>query len=284
MNNKLPVLGTSLLRARLGQVATVPSTEQQLVEYVCAAVDMPSTAAIDLVRAIYVGLKAQWAVCLHGGSVPHSLALLNAFATTIVGAGSDQIVKVPMPPLDDPVARRFAAMRIADVVGSVLDDGQRDRAFFVLVHGDDAAMLMRWAHGEIVAALQAEAPHNNVWPANMVLLGAASSVPPRSFRPWLALRAPAPMLASVAQPSVVPPVGYQRHLIANRLHPASVPWQCAAGTLPQGRGALPPAVTWRWLAASVDVHGCGLWVPGDGHRNAEHALAVLHALAAPVAL
>jgi hypothetical protein len=281
MNNKLPMLGASLLRARLGKMATVPSTEQQFMDGLCAAVGMSGPPSADLVRAMYVGLKAQFAVCVHGALVAHSLGLLHAFAAAIVGAGSDQIVKVPVPPPDDHVARRFASMRIADVVAHALDDGQHDKAFFVLVHGDDAPALMGWAHGEITSALHAEGGHGDVWPANIVVLGAARAAPPRSLRPWLALRTPANMPVPVAQPTTMPPVGYQRQLIANRLQGASAPWQRPTDMLPQLGGSLPPALTWRWLAASVDAHGCGLWVPDDGHRNAEHALAVLHALGTP---
>ncbi len=261
-----------------------PSTEQQLIDYLCAAVGMSGAPSADLVRAMYVGLKAQFAVCVHGALVAHSVGLLDAFAAAIVGAGSDQIVKVPVPPPSDHVACRFAVMRITNMVVRALDDNQRDKVFFVLVHVDDAAALMEWTHREIAAALQAEGGHGDVWPGNIVVLGAARSAPPRSHRHWLALRTPANMPVPVAQPRTMPPVGYQRQLIAHRLHPVVLPWQRSTGTLPQQSGSLPPALTWRWLAASVDVQGCGLWIPNDGHRNAEHALAVLHTFTAPTSL
>lgn len=279
MNDAVYQLHTSLLRARLSTTAPSPLTEHQFVEYVCAMVGVP-----DLARAVYVGLKAQFAVCVHGVPVAQSMALADAFAAAVVGANSEQIVKVPFPASDDHVARRFAAMRLAEVVASALDEAQRDKMFFVLVHGDDGKALMAWVRSEITSTLHAETADHDAWPRNLVVLGAAHSVPARLLRPWLALRAPAPMPATEPQSALVPPVGYQRQFIANRLHAASVPWQWGTGMLlAEPDASVPPAVAWRWLAAATDKQGHGLWLFDDPHGNAEQALAALHSFTASAA-
>ena len=283
MNNQTHVLGASLLRARLGQTATSPSTEQQLVHHLCAGVASLPTPMHDWVRAAYVAIKAQFAVCVHGASPAHTLPLLEMIAAAVVGAGSDQIVKLAVPPPHDPVARRFAALRVAELVQSALDDAQRDKAFFVLLHGDDGTALTQWAHAEITAALHAEAQRTDAWPANVVVLGAARTVAATPRSPWLALHAPAQLVPPVLQPGCVPPVGYQRQLIASRLPvPISDVWRRAPGALEE-RSALPPPLVWRWLLAAVDGHERGLWVHDDPHANALRAVAVLRTLALPPA-
>jgi hypothetical protein len=282
MNNQTHVLGASLLRARLGQTATSPSTEQQLVHHLCAGVASLPAPVHDWVRAAYVAIKAQCAVCVHGASPAHTLPVLEMIAAAIVGAGSDQIVKLAVPPPHDPVARRFAALRVAELVQSALDDAQRDKAFFVLLHGDDGTALMQWAHAEITTALHAESPRTDTWPANVVVLGAARTVASTPRNPWLALHAPARLVSPVLQPGSVPPVGYQRQLIASRLPvPTSVAWRRATGGGAEERAALPPMLVWRWLLAAVDGHGDGLWVHDDPHANAQRAVAVLRTLALP---
>jgi hypothetical protein len=284
MNNQTHVLGASLLRARLGQTATTPSTEQQLVHHLCADVASLPAPMHDLVRAAYVAIKARCAVCMYGAPLAHTLPVLEMIAAAIVGANNDQIVKLAVPPPHDFVARRFAALRMAELVQSALDDAQRDKAFFVLLHGDDGTALMQWAHAEITAALHAEAPHSDAWPTNVVVLGAARTVAVQPRSPWLALHAPARLVPPVPQPHSVPPVGYQRQLIASRLPPlTSVVWRNATDALAADRPALPPTLVWRWLLAAVDGHGCGLWVHDDPHANAQRAVAVLRTLALPPA-
>jgi hypothetical protein len=282
MNNQTHVLGASLLRARLGQTATSPSTEQQLVQHLCAGVASSPTQIPDLVRAVYVAIKAQCAVCVHGASPAHTLPVLEMIAAAVVGAGSDQFVKLAVPPPHDPVARRFAALRVAELMQSALDDAQRDKAFFLLLHADDGTALTQWAHAEITAVLHAEARHADAWPTNMVVLGAARMFAATPRRPWLALHVPARLVPPVLQPGTVPPVGYQRQLIASRLPvPTSDVWRQPTGALVEDRTALPPSLVWRWLLAAVDGHGRGLWIHDDPHENAQRALAVLRALVLP---
>jgi hypothetical protein len=281
--NSTQALSTSLLRARLGQVATLPRTEQQLIERLCAAAHAIGCSDGDIVRALYVGLKLRLGVCLYGVPTAQALPLLQTMAVALVGAGSEQIVRLQAPRADDSVMRRFAALRISDLVASALAPAQEDKAWFLLLHGDDAPTLLAWAQLEIRAALGAEA-RRSCWPSNVFVLAAVPDWPLQSVRHWLPLRAPywtpPPVLPA---PVSVPPVGYQRQLIAARLGGATYlhRLRAAKSAMVSRSDSLPSKLVRRWLAAAVDAYGRELWVAGDAQANAHHALAVLHALVGP---
>ncbi len=284
LNNSTHALSTSLLHARLGLVATLLPTEQQLVERLCSAARSLEYPELDVVRALYVGLKLRLGVCLHGVPAAQTMHLLDKLAATIVGAGSDQIVRLHVPTADDTVARRFSAMRISELISSALDPTQGDKAWFLLLHGDDATASMMWVEQEIAASLDAGSQHRDRWPENLMVLVAASNSPTQCRRHWLTLRAAqwTPKQALLSPP-VLPPVGCQRQLVAARLCGSKyMHWLREARPFDRlGKSASQTKFVSRWLAAAVDAQGQGLWNPGDRQANIDQALAVFHAFVDP---
>jgi hypothetical protein len=286
VNNSTHALSTSLLRARLGQVAMLPSTEQQLVERLCNGVRAMGYPHTDLVRALYIGLKLRWGICLHGAPVEQTLPVLETFAATLVGTGSEQVVKLQAPRADDAVMRRFGALRINELVGCALDPAQGSKAWLLLLHGEDAKTLLAWAQHEIAATIGVGAQRRDRWPNNLFVLAAAPSCHVRGLRHWLALRAARwTPPTTVSLQTAVPPVGYQRQMVAGRLcGSAYLHWLRGAQRASAAWGAaVPSKLVSRWLAAAVDAQGRGLWVADDPDANAQHALAALHAFVGPTA-
>lgn len=285
LNNSTYALSTSLLRARLGQVATLPPTEQQLVERLCTAARSLEYPETDVVRALYIGLKLHLGVCLYGSPAAQSMLLLDTLAATIVGPASDQIVRLHVPTPADTMARRFGALRISDLIGSALDPVQGDKAWFLLLYGDDAATVMTWAEQEIAAALPGvNAQHRDRWPHNLMVLVAASNGAVQSSRHWLTLRAPQWISKqALLAPPGLPPVGYQRQLVGARLCGSTyLHWlRAAKHSIRQNESASQSKMVSRWLAAAVDAQGQGLWAPSDPQANLAQALAAFHALVDP---
>ncbi|HEY0734890.1 MAG TPA: hypothetical protein VGD69_08265 [Herpetosiphonaceae bacterium] len=278
-------LSTSLLLARLGKVALTPPSEQQLVERLLVAATDVGCRSTDLVKAIYVGLKLHLRVCLYGPARDRTMALFESLVTTVVGAGSEQVLHLHGPIGGDEVAQRFAAIRIGDFVGTLIEPIEQGKAWFILIDTPgDPTTTLRWVEREVAATLRAGGRCGHMLPANLFILVSAGETPSQPQRCWLSLAAPE-WGDSVYQPHVeprVPPVGYQRQLLENQLtgpaYRSRLRRAQSALKLPPDVGGLSSQMARRWLAASVDDQQRGIWIASDPAANARHALEALEAL------
>lgn len=276
-------LGTSLLRARLGRGATTPPSELLLLQRLQAAASDAGCRTPEIVTAVYVGLKLHLRICMYGASRDRTVALFDALTTTFVGTGSAQTLHLHGPIRDDAMAQRFAALRLGEFVTSAIDPLEQDKAWFVVVDtpGDPAATL-RWVEQEFAATLRAAGRPRRVLPPNIFVLIAAGEPPTQADHCWLMLRAPEWSDGrSVA--TALPPVGYQRHLLHSQLtrvaYRQRIPTASLQASLLAASETQRTKRLLRWLAASVDEHGQGLWDATDLNMNARKALAALDELA-----
>lgn len=278
-------LSTSLLLARMGKVALTPPSEQQLVERLLVAANDIGCRSTDLVKAIYVGLKLHLRVCVYSPARDHTMALFESLVTTVVGAGSDQVLHLHGPIGGDEVAQRFAAIRIGDLISTAVDPVEQGKAWFILVDTPgDPTTTLRWVEREVAASLRAVGRCGHMLPANLFILVAAGEPPSQPQRCWLAMAAPE--WDGVYRPRVepgVPPVGYQRQLLENQLT-GSAYRERLRGLNSWSKLPMPHVVGLsaqmlkRWLAASVDDRQQGIWITTDPAANARHALEALEAL------
>lgn len=276
-------LGTSLVFARLGGRATTPPNEQQLLERLQAAASDVGCRTPDLVTALYVGLKMHLRVCVCGAARSQTMALFDALVTTIVGSDSDQTLHLRGPIGSDAMAQRFAALRLSDFITTILEPEAQGKAWFLLIDtpGDPTTMLT-WAEQEIAATLHALGRPRRALPANLFVLVAAGERPaaqPAQHGCWLALNAPH-MDEQRAPRRIggVPPVGYQRQLLDCQLTGATYRRRLRrVNTYLRRMHCTETRLSARWLAASIDRQGYGLWVPSDPSANAHKAIAVLRA-------
>jgi|GEM_PF-6745413 len=282
MNNGTHALGTSFVLTRLGQVATTPPREQQLIELLQAAAMAAGCGSHERITALYVGLKLHLRICMYGPSRERSTALFEALTKMLVGSNSGQVLLIQGPTSNGALAQRFAAVRMADFVTTALEPWEQDKAWFMLVDipGEPSATL-RWLERELAAALQTNGRPTRVLPSNVFVLTTASERPKDGGRCWLPLAAPRWTKPGIHNIPNVLPVGYQRQLLDNQLT-ASVyrdrlqklgPLRSLATGLPSSMTSL----ALRWLAASIDEQGRGLWAAHDPAVNAHRALAALEA-------
>lgn len=277
-------LSTSLLLARLGKVALTPPSEQQLVDRLLVAANDIGCRSTDLVKAIYVGLKLHLRVCVSGPARDQTMALFESLVTTVIGAGSDQVLHLHGPIGGDEVAQRFAAIRIGDFVSTLVDPIEQGKAWFILIDTPgDPTTTLRWVEREVAATLRAVGRCGHMLPANLFILVSAGEAASQPQRCWLSLSAPE--WASIYQPQVerrVPPVGYQRQLLENQLTGAAYRSRLrgaqAALKLAPDISGLSSQLVKRWLAASVDDRQHGIWIDSDPAANARHALEALQSL------
>ncbi len=278
-------LSTSLLLARLGKVALTPPSERQLIERLLAAASDIGCRSSDLIKAIYVGLKLHARICVCSAARDRTMALFDALVTTIVGAGSDQALHLHGPIGGDEMAQRFAAIRLGDLVSTVLEPVEQGKAWFILIDTpSDPTSALRWVEREVAATLRANGQCGHMLPANLFILAAAGERPAHIDRCWLPLAAPD--WDSSYQPQFetrVPPVGYQRQLLESQLTRHAYRQRLRrlmSGPLLQEAkmpSRLEPSMIRRWLAASVDDQQQGIWVDADPVANAHQALAALDA-------
>ena len=276
-------LSTSLLLARLGQVALTPPSERQLVERLLVAASDSGCRSTDLVKAIYVGLKLHLRVCVCGPARDRTMALFESLVTTVVGPSSEQTLHLHGPIGADEVAQRFAAIRLGDFVSTTLEAVEQGKVWFMLIDTPgDPTTTLRWVEREVAATLRATDRSDPTLPANLFILVAAGEWPADPARSWLSLAAPEWESSQQAPlERRTPPVGYQRQLLASRLTGAvyrerlrgRVNWPDVAATT--NLVGLAPTMVRRWLAASVDDQQRGLWVDADLAANAYQALRVL---------
>lgn len=275
-------LGTSLVFARLGGLATTPPSEQQLVERLQAAARDVGCCTPDVVTALYVGLKIHLRVCVCGPARAQTMALFDAIVTTLVGPESDQALHLRGPIGSDQMAQRFAALRLSDFVSAVLEPAAQGKAWFLLIDtpGDPTAML-EWVEREIGATLQAAGRARRALPANLFVLVAAGEPPPLHENPPCCILLAAPTWGEPVKqptPQSVPPVGYQRQLLDWQLTSAAYRHRLHyGGTHSFVATSVRERLLVRWLAASIDQQGHGLWEPLDRAANRRKAVAFLHA-------
>lgn len=277
-------LSTSLLLARLGKVALTPPSEQQLVERLLVAANDSGCRSTDLIKAIYVGLKLHLRVCLYGPARDRTMALFESLVTTIVGAGSDQVLHLHGPIGGDEVAQRFAAIRIGDFVSTLIEPIEQGKAWFILIDTPgDPTTTLRWVEREVAATLRAVGRAGHMSPANLFMLVSAGEAPAQPQRCWLSLAAPE--WDTIHQSRVEPrvsPVGYQRQLLDNQLtgpvYRSRLRQAETALSLPLDIGGLSAQMVRRWLAASVDDRQHGIWVDADPAANARYAVEALESL------
>lgn len=281
MNGGPQALATSLLLARMSG-ATQPLQEQHLLERLRGAAAATGCQSQDLATAIYVGLKLHWSVLLCGPARDRAMRCLDALVGTVVGPGSGQTLHIHGPIGSNPMAQRFAAVRLGDFVATALEPAEQSKAWFVLVDspGEPTATL-RWVEREVLATLRAHGRAGRDLPSNVFVLGAAGTAPSMPPRYWLPLQAPVWGDASVGQGQQTPPVGYQRRLLQSQLTRARYrawlqdngAWRQAI-SLARTRNLDARRVA-RWLAASVDEWQQGLWVQADAGANTRKAVSVL---------
>lgn len=271
IKNQTHALGTSLVRVRLGGVATTPLSEQQLVARLHVAAGDVGCLTPDLVTAIYVGLKLHLRVCVCGPVRAQTMALFDALAQTMVGPDSEQILHLRGPIGADGMTQRFAALRIGDFVSTVLDPAAQGKAWFLLIDTpNDPSALLHWIEREIAVTAQAHGRSGQVLPPNLFVLVAAGEWPQQPERCWLSLPTPewSDQPATPRAPTL-PPVGYQRQLLASQLTGSVYRRRLRAGDtrlhqpLPASSTGLSPKMIGRWLAASVDAQHQSLWVVND---------------------
>ena len=278
-------LTTSLLLARIN-AEEQPRREHQLLERLQTAAAASGCDAPDLVTALYVCLKLHWTSIICGSARDRAMGCLEALTTTMVGAYSGQTIHIHGPIGTDAMAQRFAAVRLGDFVATALEGAEQTKAWFVLVDtpGEPTSTL-RWLEREVAAVLQAHGRPAYMLPRNLFVLAVAGAWPNEPQRCWLPLAVPfGKHVAMERQVSLTPPVGYQRQLLEYQLTgQAYRRWlrraQCETqplASVPIGFGNT--ARVRRWLAASVDEHQQGLWVPANPAANIRKALAVLAAL------
>lgn len=285
MNGGGPALTTSLLLARISARGQ-PLREHHLLERLQKAASAVGCQSPDLVTALYVGLKLHWWSIVCGPARDRAMVCLDALITTIVGAQSGQTLHIHGPIGTDAVAQRFAAVRLGDFVATALDQAEQNKAWFVLVDtpGEPTAML-HWLEREVGAMLQAHGRPAHMLPNNLFVLTVAGAWPSEIQRCWLPLAAP-PWgdMAVEAYEAVLPPVGYQRQLLASQLTGPVYRRRLREGRPATRQFPSNPAQLAglsrreRWLAASVDEQQQGLWEPNDRLVNTRKALAVLDAL------
>lgn len=277
-------LSTSLLLARLGKVALTPPSEQQLVQRLLVAANDIGCRSTDVVKAIYVGLKLHLRVCVYGPERDRTMALFESLVTTVIGAGSDQVLHLHGPIGGDEVAQRFAAIRIGDFVSTLIDPIEQGKAWFILIDTPgDPTTTLRWVEREVAATLRAAGRCGHMSPANLFILVSAGEAPAQSQRCWLSLSAP--QWDSIYRPQIeprVPPVGYQRQLLEHQLtgpaYRSRLRGAQAALKLAPNSNGLSSQMAKRWLAASVDDRQHGIWIDSDLAANARYALEVLETL------
>jgi hypothetical protein len=285
LDNTTRALSTSLLQARLGTAALMPHSEQLLVTQLQAAASTIGCASPELVTTIYLGLKLRLRLCVCGAH-NRTLSLFDQIASVLVGTGSDQRLLLASPLAIDDVSRRFAAIRINDFVSTALDPGQQDKMWFIFVNSPDQPNAMvHWLEQEVMATVRTEMPEKRCWPANLFVLVASEHPVSLPVDDWLSLQAPAWKEQPYTYPNTtVPPVGYQRFLLKRQLTGSA--YQAWLRTSRQRlpitslvrATQLPPSLANRWLAASVDNQGQGLWVTTSPIGNAYYALKVLKEL------
>lgn len=276
MENQAHALGPSLVRVRLGGVAMTPPSEQHLVKRLHLAASEVGCLTPDLVTAIYVGLKLHLRVCVCGPAREQTMALLEALALTMVGPDSEQTLHLRGPIGADGMAQRFAALRLADFVSTVLDPAAQGKAWFLLIDtpGEPSALL-RWVEREIAVTAQTQGRAGQSLPPNLFVLVAAGEWPTQPEQCWLALSAPSwAESGSGGRAASLPPVGYQRQLLASQLtgpaYRRRLRSGAARGVQPTTRViGLAPKMIGRWLAASVDAHLQSLWLHNDPVTDAQ---------------
>lgn len=277
MNGMSHPLTTSLLAARMGHGAVTPLTEHQFVDRLRTAVSDRHSRLQELVTAIYVGLKLQMTVCVSGSSRERTAQLFDAVAGAIVGAQSDQTLRLRGPVGNDAVGQRFMALRLGEFVSAAADGLNGDSVWFLIAEtaGDPAPML-RWMEREVRATMRANGS-TKPRPGNLFVLVAANEPPSGPDGRWLSLAAPfygdAPVRSGGG---TLPPVGYQRCLLDHLLTPSVYRRRLRSIGQAGARGRLAR----RWLAASVDDQGRGLWAQSDVIKNAREALGALERLQA----
>jgi hypothetical protein len=212
------------------------------------------------------------------------MALFESLVTTIVGAGSEQVLHLHGPIGGDEVAQRFAAIRIGDFVSTLIEPIEQGKAWFILIDTPgDPTTTLRWVEREVAATLCAVGRAGHMSPANLFMLVSAGEAPSQPQRCWLSLAGP--QWDTIHQPSLeprVPPVGYQRQLLDNQLtgpvYRSRLREAQAALKLPPDIGGLSAQMLRRWLAASVDDRQHGIWIASDPAANARYAVEALEAL------
>lgn len=285
MNGGSQALATSLLLARMGAGAQ-SAPEQILLERLQMAGCGAAGAAPELMTAVYVGLKLHWWTVLHGPARERAMACLEAVATTFVGTGSGQTLHIHGPIGSDMMQQRFAALRLGEFVAGALEQPDRSTAWFILIDTPgDPRDTLRWVGAEVAATLRANGRPGRVLPPNIFVLAAAGAAPAQPERCWLPLAAATWGEGGASMGALrTPPVGYQRQLLHSQLDRvayrrrlrASDAW-VRADAAAWSRGPERRLVA-RWLAASVDERGGGLWVRSDPVANARQAVGVLHSL------
>jgi hypothetical protein len=274
MNAGTNVLGTSLVRARLGTVATTPPLERRLLERLQRTATDMGCCSNAFVTAAYVGWKARYHLCSAGAGRERAFALFDALATTVVGADSGQILRLynPCNRADRTVlSGQYAALRLSTFISTLLDPCEHGKAWFVLVDVPGAATpTLHWLDHEVAATLRANGWTGARPPRNLFVLVASDrheELPPH----WLGLHTPRWSDVPLTRGADVPPVGYQRHLLASRLSARQYRRWLIQNRSWLRHAALP---LWagRWLAASEDEYGLGLWHAHDRMLNAQRAL------------
>lgn len=282
--------GPSLVLGRWGRAATTPPGEQQLLERLQAAASDAGCRAPDVVTSVYVGLKLGRRICVYSSAAAGAKALVESVAATIVGADSEQILRLHGP-LPEGVTRRYAAVRLNEFVAAAVDSLAQDKAWFIVADSPrDAGELASWLDRELHTALRSAGARSA---SNLFVLLAAGAkpttpperptgpmpapgraLPPLLGRSWLGV--PLRRFKQPATPRVasVPPVGYQRQLLQSLLT-GPLYRKLLRAAPPRPRHTLRRAsLARRWLAASVDTAGRGLWRSSPA-TNARRALLAL---------
>lgn len=263
--------GTSLVLGRWGRAATTPSGEQQLLQRLRAAASDAGCRAPDVVTSVYVGLKLGLRLCVYGSAPGGTQALVEALAATVVGADSEQVLRLHGP-VAEGMARRYAAVRLNEFVAAAVDPLAQGKAWFVVADTPgEAGVMGRWLDHELCTALCSAGARAA---PNMFVLLAAGEVPACVERGWLCVPLRRFKQAPVRRVAAVPPVGYQRHLLDNRLTGPVYRRLLRSEPRRRIRRTRRDSLFMRWLAASRDAQGRGLWrsAPDTNTRRALLAL------------
>jgi hypothetical protein len=288
-HNRTGVPATSLLWARKGYAATAACSEHYLIGQLQAAASALGCSAPELPTAIWVGLKLRQPVCLYDQASERSLALLSTVVSVLIGADSGQVLQLRYGAVGDEVSRRFAAFRTNEFVSTAVEPAQQGKAWFLLVDiSSDPHTILHWLMREVRTTLRTQQTAAQNWPANLFVLG-VSRQPVSTTAQCLALCVPSWDSQRFAERTVPtlgisPPVGYQRCLLKGQLRGFAYRRWLRAHAVAQavigGRNAtdLPAKFIMRWLAASFDQQGQGLWESTDAVANMTSAIAALRRL------
>jgi len=281
-------------------VATTPPGEQQLLERLRAAASEAGCRAPDVVTSVYIGLKIGMRICVCGAAPGAAQALVEAVVATLVGLDSEQVLRLhgplagrpsALPDRPEDVTRRYAAVRLNEFVAAAVDPLAQGKAWFVVAEAaDQAGALARWLDHELRTALRSAGVRSA--PNLFVLLaahegpsgrpgsaeGAAAlpgrPVPPHVERGWLCVPLRRFKRPTTQRAAAVPPVGYQRQLLDSLLTGPLYRKLLRAQPPRLRYGARRGGLARRWLAASRDAAGRGLWRPSPA-ANARRALLAL---------